>query len=134
MSIPNVYPGPSSFVKQPGTAKTAQFHQKWRKIRKTQFHKNPKSYKYNPNSDPTSTRQTVVGSRSMSSRGWKYDGFMRNWKNGKKTKNRYLYIFVYRSMFNHDVWSMIIHDRWWSSMVDDDHPWSMMIIHDRWWS
>ena len=41
MSIPNAYPGPLRFVKQPGKAKTAQFHQKWRKIRKTQFYKNP---------------------------------------------------------------------------------------------
>ena len=39
MSIPNVYPGPLRSVKQPGKAKTAQFHQKWRKTRKINFMK-----------------------------------------------------------------------------------------------
>ena len=45
MSIPNVYPGPLRSVKQPGTAKTAQFHQKWRKLRKTHIYKNLKIFK-----------------------------------------------------------------------------------------
>ena len=39
ISILNVAPGPLRSVKQPGKAKTAQFHQKWRLIRKTKLHK-----------------------------------------------------------------------------------------------
>ena len=37
MSIPNVYPGPLRSLKQPGMLKTARFHQKWRKIKKTKI-------------------------------------------------------------------------------------------------
>ena len=54
----------------------------------------------NPNSDPISTRQTVVGSQSMSSRGWKYDGFMKNGKNWKIDIFIYLYIFVYIPIYS----------------------------------
>ena len=44
VSIPNVYPGPLRSAKQPGKAETAQFLQKWRKIRKTKICKNQYLY------------------------------------------------------------------------------------------
>ena len=76
MSIPNVYPGPLRSVKQPGKAKTAKFHQKRRKIRKTKSHQNRFFQKYTPNSDLASTRNFVQSGPSMTSLGSNYDGFV----------------------------------------------------------
>ena len=62
---------------------------------------------YQSNSDLVSTRQMKVTSRSISSQRWKYDGFMRNWRNGKSIFS-HICMYSYKTVHGHEsiiIWS-----------------------------